>query len=572
MVLHYRREVDPRPGWGRETPEPATGGGALAQGRDAFERGAWTDAHEWLSAARARAPLASGDLERLATAAYLTGHDEESADAWVGAHRAHVAAGRMERAVRCAFWLGFGLVQRGELAQGGGWMDRARSLVEEQRLDCVETGYLLLPAALMALGSGDCATAHDLCGRACDTGRRFGDPDLLALAGLGLGQVLLRMGRTVEGLGRFDQAMVAVSVGELSPVVAGIVYCAVIDECQQASDVRRAAEWTAALERWCDAQQGLVPYRGQCLVHRSQVLQLRGAWRDALDDARRARERLTHPPHPAVGMAHYQLAELHRLRGELAEAETAYRLANECGRRPQPGLALLRLAQGRVEAAVTAVERGLREAPDQLTRVRLLPAAVEIMLAAGRSGTARTHCDELARVAAAAGAPYLLAAAVHCEGAVLIAEGQPDAALQALREAWRRWQELGTPYEAAQALVLVAVACRAVGDHDGADLECDAARQTLEALEAAPALARLEQLVRPVGGGAPVGHHPGLEVTPRELQVLRLVAAGCTNRTIADRLVISEKTVERHLSNIFVRLGVANRAAAIAYAYDHDLM
>lgn len=542
--------------------------GALVQGRDAFERCAWADAYARLVDARARAPLAPEDLERLATAAYLTGHDRESTDAWIDAHRACLEAGRTEQAVRCAFWLGLGLVQRGELAQGGGWMARARSLVQQHRLDGVEAGYLLIPDGLMAMANGGHAAALELFERARTIGRRFGDEDLVALGCLGKGQVMLRVGRAVEGRAQFDQAMVAVTVGELSPPVAGLVYCAVIEECQQAFDIRRAAEWTAALSRWCDAQPGLVPYRGQCLVHRSQVLQLRGAWRHALDEARRARERLSRPPHPAVGMAHYQLGELHRLRGELAEAEQAYRLANECGRRPQPGLALLRLAQGRVQAAVTAVERALEEAPDHLARARMLPAAVETMLAAGRVDAARAAADELSEVSAAAGAPFLAAAAASGEGAVLLAEGRPEAALGALRDAWRRWQELDIPYEAAQALVLVAVGCRAVGDHDGARLACDAARKALEELGAAQALARLEELV----GAARPGRHPGPEVTPRELEVLRLVAAGRTNREIADELVLSEKTVERHLSNIFARLRVSNRAAATAYAYDHDLL
>ena len=436
----------------------------------------------------------------------------------------------------------------------------------------MEIGYLLVPDALMALGSGDPAAAGGLFDRARAVGRRFGEPDLEALGCLGLGQVLLRTGRTVDGLRLFDEAMVAVTVGELSPTVAGLVYCALIDECQRTFDVRRAAEWTAALGRWCDTQPGLVPYRGQCLVHRSQVLTLRGAWREALDEAGRARERLSRPPHPAIGMAHYQLGELHRLRGDLAEAEQAYRQANECGRRPQPGLALLRLAQGRVDAAVAAVECAIEEAPDQLARLTMLPAAVEILLTAGRREAARAASDELTGLAATAGVPFLLASAAHCRGAVLLAEGQPAPALGALQDAGRRWEGLGLPYEMARSRILMALACRALGDHDGAALECDAARQVLERLGARLALASLEELFGPVGGAAPHAQHLRADVTPRELQVLRLVAAGRTNREIADELVISEKTVERHLTNIFAGLGVPNRAAATAYAYDHDLV
>lgn len=553
-----------------------TVGSVLERGRDAYERRRWADAHAGLSAADAGSPLAADDLERLAVAAYLTGHDQESSGAWIRAHQARLEERAPERAVRCAFWLAFGLIQRGDVAQGGGWMARARALVAERQLDCVEGGYLLVPTALMAMAGGDHATAHDLCAQAGATGRRFGDTDLEAMGRLGRGRALLGMGRAAEGLGLFDEAMVSVTAGELSPVVAGIVYCAVIDECQQAFDVRRAQEWTEALSRWCDDQPGLVPYRGQCLVHRSQVLQLRGAWGDALEEARRARERLTEPPQPAIGMAHYQLGELHRLRGELAEAEGAYRRANESGRRPQPGLALLRLAQGRTDAAAAAIERAVEEAPDRVVRAKMLPAAVEIMLAGGRVDEARSAADELAALAAGVDAPYLHAAARHADGAVLLAGGAPRAALDALREAWRGWQDLQAPYEAARSRVLIAVACRAVGDHDGAELEREAARRAFDELGAAPALARLEELFGAAGAGTGTGlgpgRHPGLDVTPRELEVLRLVAGGRTNREIADELVISEKTVERHLSNIFTKLGVSNRASATAYAYDHDLV
>lgn len=543
-----------------------SGASVLEDGRDAYERCVWTDAYRLLTTAGAAAALGAADLERLAMAAYLTGHDEESTDAWTRAHQARLDAGEPELAIRCAFWLGFGLVQRGETARGGGWMARARSLAEERGFDCVEAGYVLLPAVIMALGEGDYATALKLSERAGAIGQRFGDRDLVALGCLGRGQTLLDMGRQAEGLRRFDEAMVAVTAGELTPAVAGIVYCAVIDGCQQAFDVGRAREWTAALRRWCDAQPGLVPYRGQCLVHRSQVMQLRGAWGDAMHLAQQARQRLADPPHPAIGMAHYQLGELHRLRGAWAEAEDSYRRANERGRVPQPGLALLRLAQGKVDAATASIERAMAEARDHPARVRMLPAAVEILLAAGRLDEARTAAGELARTAASVDAPYLHAAAAHARGTVLLAEGDAGGALVALRAGWRRWCDLEAPYEAAQAQLLMAVACRAVGDHDSADLEGDAARQAFGELGARPALARVGELL------GTVRRDPPHEVTPRELEVLRLVAAGRTNREIADTLVISEKTVERHLSNMFTKLGVPNRAAATAYAYDHDLV
>ncbi len=540
------------------------------QGRRAFDRGEWRQSYEHLTAAAIDdAGLEPEDLERLAVAAYLTGHDAESTEAWTRAHRSWLDRGAHERAVRCAFWAGFGLVQRGEMAQGSGWLARAGTLVDQHGLDDAERGYLLLPEGLLAMGSGDLGGALDRFGEVSERAQRFGDPDLAALGAIGRGEALLRSGRVPEGMRLFDEAMVSVTAGETSPVVSGVVYCAVVDACQQAFDLRRAREWTAALDRWCAGQPDLVPYRGQCLVHRAQILQVGGAWGEAMTEAQRACERLAEPPHPAIGTAHYELGELHRLRGALADAEAAYRRAHAAGRQPHPGLALLRLAEGRTDAAVAAIERALGEANDHVTRARLLPAAVEIMLAADRTADARRAADELVELAAraeSAHAGVLDAIAWQARGAVLLAEGEPGLALDALNAACRVWHDVDAPYELARARVLIAVACRQVGDTDTADLECDAARSVFERLGAVPALARLDELIRrPVDRGT-------LPVTARELEVLRLVAAGRTNREIAEVLSISERTVERHLGNIFTKLDVPNRAAATAYAYDHGLV
>ncbi len=535
-------------------------------GRLAVEKRAWADAYEILSEAARSSGLDAADLERLATAAYLSGHDLESTDAWERAHLARLDVGDFEDAVRCAFWLGFGLIVRGEMARGGGWMERARVLVDEHELDCAESGYLLVPEALAALGSGDATRAQALFEDVLATARRFDDSDLNALAMLGAGQAQVEMGRITNGVGLFDQAMVSVLADEVSPVVAGIVYCAVIDQCQGAFDVRRAREWTAALNRWCEEQQGLVPYRGQCLVHRSQILHLQGAWSEALGEAKRARDRLAEPPHPAIGMAHYQLGEIYRLRGEFEEAERSYQRANEHGRSPLPGLSLLRLAQRRVDGAAASIERAVAEVSDRSTRARLLPAYVEIMLAAKFVGRAKEASMELSDVAAETGFAYLEAAAAHGGGAVLLAEGHLMPALHSLREAWQNWQELEAPYEAARTQILIAVACQELDDHDGAALEYQTACRIFEQLGAAPDLKRAAEVV----GGDRSGSTE--IVTPRELEVLRLLAAGETNREIAASLTISEKTVERHVSNIFTKVGVSNRAAATAYAYENGLV
>ena len=541
------------------------GADALDQGRRSFDGQAWADAYAQLSAADGQAPLGPEDLERLATAAYLVGRNDDGAAAGARAHQEFLSRGEVERAVRCAFWLAFAFLEQGDQARGGGWLARARRLLDDGQLDCVEQGYLLFPGALQALAEGDAAAAGAGFGEMIRIGDRFGDPDLVALSRLGLGGVRLAEGATDAGVALLDEAMVGVEAGEVSPLVAGIVYCAVIESCQEIYDLRRAQQWTASLTRWCAAQPDLVPYRGQCLVHRSEIMALHGAWPDAMEEARRAAERLSAPPRPAAGLAFYQQGELHRLRGELTRAEEAYRQASQWGREPQPGLALLRLAQGQVDTAAAAIRRVVDEAADVASRSRLLPAQVEILLAAGDVPAAAAAAAELTRLADGLGAPFLTAVAAHAQGAVLLAEGDPHAALAVLRGAWRAWQELEVPYEAGRVRVLIGLACRELGDQDGAEMELDAARWVFRQLAAAPDLARVEALSGKTGTGA-----GGL--TARELQVLRLVAAGETNKAIAADLLVSERTVDRHLSNIYAKLGVSSRAAATAHAYQHGLI
>jgi DNA-binding NarL/FixJ family response regulator len=539
----------------------------VTQARASFGRRAWRDAHDALTAADAAEPLGAADLERLAVVEHLLGRDGESESAWARAHRAHLDSDEASGAARCAFWLALGLVLRGEMARAGGWFARAHRLLDESQQDCVEAGYLCLPTGLHCMGVGEHGAALAAFDDAAAVADRFGDGDLVALARLGRGQVHLRLGEVAAGVALLDEAMAAVEAGDVSPIPAGIVYCAVIEECQAIFDLRRAREWTAALDRWCAAQPDLVPFRGQCLVYRASIMQLHGEWPDALSEAERACAQLSGPPdHPAIGMAFYQLAELHRLRGEFRDAEDAYREANQWGCSPQPGLALLRLAQGEVDVARTAIGRELDEVTERSARVKVLPACVEIMLAGGDVRAARAAADELDHLARTYDAPFLHACADHALGAVLLDEGEARPAIELLRRARAAYHEERAPYEAARARALVGAACRALGDGDTADLEIAAARRDLQELGATPEVARLDALATQRPDASPHG------LTAREVEVLRLVASGKTNRSIAGELVLSERTVDRHVSNIFSKLGVSSRAAATAFAYEHRLV
>jgi DNA-binding CsgD family transcriptional regulator len=527
--------------------------------------GGWKESYEQLRELDKGSPLPPAKLIELATCAYLIGKDSEGVATLIRAHHGYVQQGDLRQAAGIAARIASILMNTRDAAQASGWMARAARLLDERAEPGPERGYFLLTAARQSAIAGKLADAEAKFAEAADVGERFGDVDLISLARQGHGRTLIERGEIARGVALLDEVMVAVTVGEVSTVVAGIAYCSVISACSDLFDIGRAREWTQALTRWCEAQPDMVPFRGECLVHRAEIISLQGVWPEALNEALLACERLSEPPgQPAFAAALYQIADLHRLRGELEKAEVAYRKAADSGRSPYPGLALLRLAQGRRDDAAAAICRVLQEARHRRVRPRALAAAVEILLACGDNAAGRRAADELEELARTVATPFLQATAAQARGAVLLAEGNATAALAACRSAWTLWRELDVPYEAARTQVLIAQSCRALDDSDSAAMELDTACRTFQQLGATLDLARLE------AAGATPCSSAGL--TARELQVLRLIATGRTNRAIADELRLSEKTVARHISNIFNKLDVSSRAGATAYAFEHRLV
>jgi DNA-binding CsgD family transcriptional regulator len=541
---------------------------ALLRGRAHFQGRQWKDAFEALTLADRSTPLEVEDLDRLAWSAGLSAYDDEMLAANERAYHARLEAGQNLMAARAAFWLGFRLLARGEPARANGWLGRAERLVDAQ--DCVEQGYLLLPAGQRHLNAGEAAEAQSCAARAAEIGERFGERDLVAFALNLQGRGLLLEGRVERGLALMDQAMVAAASDELSPVVTGIIYCSAIVSCHRVFALDRVREWTAALSSWCEANPQLGLFTGHCLVHRAEVMEMNGSWSEAVQEARRAVQRCVRAiERDAAGRAHYQQAEIHRLRGEFELAEGAYRDASRSGFEPQPGLALLRLAQSEFDAAASASRRVVLATRDPLARTRFLPAHVEIMLAVGDLDEARAASRELQETAACINTDVLAAIAGHALGSVHLAEGNPHAVVGPVRRAFEIWQKFGAPYLAARLRVLLARACIALEDMEGAQLELDCASEVFQQLGAKPDLAIVEVLRLSLDGRKKGADH-GL--TEREMQVLRLIASGKTNKAMARELSLSEKTVDRHVSNIFVKIQVSTRAAATAFAYERKLV
>ncbi|MET1044020.1 MAG: DNA-binding response regulator, partial [Microbacteriaceae bacterium] len=499
----------------------------LDRGRAAYLDRHWTEAVAGFADADRVETLTADDLVRLSTSAIMLGEFATGTDFLTRAHERYLAGGDIRGAVRAAAWLGLQFQSKDDRAQSTGWFARAQSLVEQHPDDEYLPGMPLIGFALGTLyGAGDAAGARQMFARATDIGARFGDPDLLALGQLGRGQADVMLGNVTDGLRSLDESMVAVTAGEVSPIPSGIIYCAVIGICHLAFDVRRAYEWTRALDHWCELQPDLVSFSGQCQAHRAALFLLHGAWAEALQAAEAAEDLFRRGDQHAGFGAFYQQGEVLRRRGEFDAAERCFQEAGRSGYAPQPGLALLQLARGDVRQARAQIQQ-TADSVDLATRRQLLPAVVEIALATDDVAAARAAADELTAASGTHGMPMLVATTAQTDGAVLLAEQRPHEALQRLRGALLLWHELDAPYEEAECRILIGRACRALDDEASALTEWETARGILLELGAKPALSTLD--------GLALAHRDAAlgPLTAREIEVLRLVSTGLTNRAVA---------------------------------------
>ncbi|MEV0170422.1 LuxR C-terminal-related transcriptional regulator [Streptomyces sp. NPDC050803] len=550
---------------------------SLRRARAAAAHEAWADAYRLLSGLDA-AWLTPDDSAAFADAAWWTSRIDESIVHRMRAYSGYAAAGAARRAGHMAWLLAYEHQLAGRAAVAAGWLRRARRHLRDEQ-ECVEQCYLAWVDTEEAQQRGAFDEAMAAARHMADVARRCDSRDLLAMALQAQSGVLVAQGRVGDGLDLLDDAMCSVMAGELSSFFTGWIYCLGLQQSMACADLERAAAWTEAAMRWCAAMPAENNFRGLCRVHRVEVLELRGSWRQALTEAVRTCAELLPYERGAAAEVFYLTGEIQRRCGDLTAAERSYDRAHELGRDPQPGLALLRLAQGKTEASAAALGPALAdragsvaEPAGRLGRCRLLSAQVEVSLALGRLDAARSAAAELTSLAQewqrlrGSEATLLHAGAATAAGAVAFAARDADRALPLLRRALALWVELDVPYEAAQVRMTLAAAHRAAGDDEGARMELQAAEQSFRQLGAVPDARRAAVLLAEVRRRQPGG------LTGRELQVLRLVAAGRTNRAVAAELVISEHTVARHLNNIFAKLDVSSRAAATAYAYTHGLV
>ncbi|MDV6248046.1 protein kinase domain-containing protein [Rhodococcus opacus] len=538
----------------------------LERGRAAYRAQAWDEAYALLSDADESVALDPDDLEALAESAHFTGRSEQSVEARTRLYNYRVRKGDNRDAAMCAFRIHIVLMMHGDLPPAMGWFARAQRLLQQEP-ECAVHGYLCVAEAEAHFHRGNLDGSLDLARRATTIGTHFADPDPMNIGLHQAGRVLVALGDIDGGTTLLDEAMVAVVAREVNATSSWWIYCSSINVCEYMSDFGRASAWTSEFEKWVRTQHGATAMSGSCRMHRSRILRLHGEWTDAEREARQACAEQNGTIAMDAGQAWYEIGEIRRLVGDLPAAEEAFGHAGGYGWDVQPGMALLRAAQGRTDAAAAGLARALAEHPaDRLARAKLLPAQAEIAIASGNLQLARAAAEELAAMVVSA-PPAVRAAAAQIAGAVRVADGDPAGALPDLRAAVQIWADLDVPYEAARSHQLIGLACRAIGDEDTARLEWETCRAVFSRLGAVPDLQHTDELL----GCAQPPTPPPDGLSAREVEVLRLVAAGLTNQDVAEHLSLSRKTVARHLSNIFAKIGVTSRAAATAYTYQHGL-
>ena len=539
-------------------------GDLLATARSSYARRDWPGAYRALNVARQQGELDTEDLHSLADAAWWLGLIKETLTISETCYRRFLEEGRPRRAAMNALDVGFSWILRGELVIGSGWLSRARQLLADQPA-CAEQVFLTWLDATEALETGDLDSALVAARQMQEAGPRFASPTLTSLGLVTEGMVEIRRGSVKRGFALLDEAMLPVLAGEVQPEWAGNIYCQLMAVCHDLADFGRARQWTAATERWCEGLSSAVMFVGVCRMHRLQLMQISGQWAQAEVEASVACHELAELNVSVVGEAHYQLAELCRLRDDLQAADEEYRRAAELGRDPQPGLALLRLARGQAAQALTDLDVALAESrAEPFRRARLLLAHADVALALGDLAAAARTSAELATIADRYPTPGFAAWARHVRGAVAVAEGHASDAMPDLTAALTAYDRLDAPYQAASVRLLVAQAYDLLGETEAAQAERSAAVARFERLGARLQLRLLDE------AGSTARRPAGL--TAREVEVLGRVAEGGSTRQIAAELFLSEKTVSRHLANIYLKLGVSSRTAAAAWAHQHGLV
>ena len=534
----------------------------LETAREHQQASRWLRACEEYAAADRATTLTVEDLESWAEAAQVIGRIDEAMTVLTRCFELRAEAGDIHEATRATYWLWSAHVfARGEFASAAGWVERARTLADERG---GEYGWLLIPRAYGCIGRGDYATAEGLLHRAAELGLGRGDIDLITIATTMRGRATLKLGSLENGLALLDEAMIRILTRTTSPRATSVMYCAAIGSCYEVQEIARAAEWSVALDQWL----GTLPqlggaYFGNCRIYRAILMRLRGDWSRAEAELEQTCHDLAVDGQLVAGHAWYELGELRRLQGQPG-VEEAFEQATAFGHVAQPGLALYRLSQGNAQAAGAGLRRVLAERELAGDRMVLLPAAVEICLAAGRIDEAKDVITELEETAQTYPTTAVRAILEAARGAVALSEDRPAEALARLREASVRWRELDAPYETAQVGVRIGEGCRALGDEEGALMEFRAALATFERLGARPDASRVRRLLS--------GQNAHLAVlSPREIEVLRLIVRGRTNAEISAQLFLSERTIHRHVSNILTKLDVRSRTSAATYAVHHGL-